>query len=463
MKRKKLLIGAGVLVLAAALAYANFAFKRNSGKTVNAELVKARDLEAIVSASGKIQAKRTVNISADTSGRITQLSVEEGDRVKLGQFLMQIDPRNLRSMVESNEASLAVTRSTLEQLRVQILQSRENLSLARVTVQRQRDLWAQQLTTKESVDKAETDLRVRESELRAAEQNLSTQQARIRQEQAGVANARYNLSKVRIEAPIDGIITKRNVEEGETAVVGTMNNAGTVLLVLADMSIIEAEVEVDETDIPTVKIGQIAKITIDAMPGKTFAGKVTEVGSSPINQTTASSTANTSAGTQATNFKVTVTIDGQIPDVRPGFTCSASITTATRSKALSVPIQAMAVRELTYDQAGSIIRPKIDDKKRRPSSTGSGTASAEELQPGQSRKEQEGVFIIRDAHALFLPVQTGIAGDKYFEVLGGLKAGDQVITGPFNSVRDLQDGDQVKVDVTSKAGGTAATTAAQKS
>jgi HlyD family secretion protein len=444
MKRKKLLIGGGILLVIAAVVYANFAFKRQAGKSVNVDTVKARDLEAIVSASGKIQAKRTVNISADTSGRITQLSVEEGERVKQGQFLMQIDPRNLRSLVESNEASLAATRSTLEQLRVQILQSRENLSLARVTVQRQRDLWAQQLTTRESVDKAETDIKVRESEVRAAEQNLATQQARIRQEQAGVNNARFNLSKVRIEAPIDGIITKRNVEEGETAVVGTMNNAGTVLLILADMSIIEAEVEVDETDIPTVKIGQPAKITIDAMPGRTFKGKVTEVGSSPISQTTASTTS--SAGTQATNFKVTVTIEDQIPEVRPGFTCSASITTATRTKALAVPIQAMAVRELTYDQAGTIIRPKLEDKKRRPSSTGSGTATADELPPGQSRKEEEGVFAVRNGFAQFLPVKTGIAGDKYFEVLGGLNPGDQVITGPFNSVRDLQDGDQIKIE-----------------
>lgn len=445
MKRKKLLIGGAVLVVAAALAYANFAFTRTSGKSVNVEAVKSRDLEAIVSASGKVQAKRTVNISADTSGRIIQLSVEEGDRVKAGQFLMEIDPRNLKSMLESNEASLQASRSTLEQQRVLLLQTRENLSLARTQLQRQRDLWAQQLTTREAVDKAETDVRVREAEARAAEQNLNTQQARIRQEQAGVANARFNLSRVRIEAPIDGIITRRNVEEGETAVVGTMNNAGTVLLILADMSIVEAEVEVDETDIPSVRLGQPAKITIDAMPGKTFNGKVTEIGNSPISQTSANSQSS-SAGQQATNFKVTVTIDGQIPDVRPGFTCSAQITTATRSKALSVPIQAMAVRELTFDQSNAIVRPKIDDKKRRPSSTGSGIATADELPPGHTRKEQEGVFAIREGHAQFLPVQTGIAGDKYFEVLGGLKAGDQVITGPFNSVRDLQDGDQVKIE-----------------
>lgn len=458
MKRKKLWIGGAVLAVVAALVYANFAFKRTAGKSVNVEAVKNRDLEAIVSASGKVQAKRTVNISADTSGRIIQLSVEEGDRVKAGQFLMEIDPRNLKSMLESNEASLQASRSTLEQQRVLLLQTRENLTLARTQVQRQRDLWAQQLTTREAVDKAETDVKVREAEARAADQNLNTQQARIRQEQAGVANARFNLSRVRIEAPIDGIITRRNVEEGETAVVGTMNNAGTVLLILADMSIVEAEVEVDETDIPSVRLGQPAKITIDAMPGKTFAGKVTEIGNSPISQTSANS--QSSAGQQATNFKVTVTIDGQIPDVRPGFTCSAQITTATRSKALTVPIQAMAVRELTYDQSNAIVRPKIDDKKRRASSAGSGIATAEELPPGHTRKEQEGVFAIREGHAQFLPVQTGIAGDKYFEVLGGLKSGDQVITGPFNSVRDLQDGDQVKIEA---APGGAAAAQAKKS
>ena len=229
---------------------------------------------------------------------------------------------------------------------------------------------------------------------------------------------------------------RRNIEQGETVVTGTMNNAGTVLLQIADMSIIEAEVEVDETDIPFVQIGQPAKIKIDAIPDKIFTGKVTEVGNSPIVQAAAGQT-----GQTATNFKVTVTIDGQIPEVRPGFTCTADITTATRSKAVAVPIQAMAVRELIYDAAGKVVpQPKADPKAKnapRPN-------ASDPLPTGQTRKDTEGVFVIKQAKATFVPVKTGIAGDKYFEVLNGLKAGDEVITGPFNSVRDLKDGDAVK-------------------
>jgi len=188
--------------------------------------------------------------------------------------------------------------------------------------------------------------------------------------------------------------------------------------------------------------GQVAKITIDAIPDKSFTGKVTEIGNSPIQATSAQTS---SAGTQATNFKVVVTLDGRIPEVRPGFTCTAEITTATRDKALSVPIQAMAVREMVVDKAGNIVREKKDEKKGRGRSVAP-VASAEPLPDGQTRKELEGVFVMRDGAASFVPVKTGIAGDKYFEVLSGLKAGDEVITGPFTSVRELADGDKVKLE-----------------
>ena len=270
----------------------------------------------------------------------------------------------------------------------------------------------------------------------------------IRQESAQLSTSQYNLRQVTLLAPFDGIITRRNIEEGENVVVGTMNNAGSQLMTLADMSIIEAEVEVDETEIPSVQIGQTAKITIDALPDKSFTGKVTEIGNSPIQ------TAAAQAGQQATNFKVTVTIDGQIPEVRPGFTCSAEITTATRTDSLAVPIQAMAVRELVFDQKGEIVREKRDEKARRRPRSVEPTAQAAELPPGQTRKETEGVFVMRDKQALFLPVKVGIAGDKYFEVLSGLKAGDEVITGPFANVRNLRDGDDVKVDEKAQPGKT---------
>jgi HlyD family secretion protein len=440
---KKILIGIGIVVILGALAFANIKFKRQEGTVVNVETVQTRDLQAIVSASGKIQPQRLVNISADTMGRVTNLAVEEGQRVAKGQFLLQIDPRNLTSAYNQTQASLAAARSQMEQLRVAAESNKAALKQAQDAFTRQQQLWKQGLTTKEALDNAENQLKIRQAEATASERQIETQRMRMQQEEASLDNARYNLSKVRIESPITGIITRRNIEEGETVVVGTMNNAGTVLLTVADMSVIEAEVEVDETDIPSVQLGQKAKITIDAMPGKTFAGKVTEIGNSPIQTTGAAPT----ASTQATNFKVKVTVTGEIPDVRPGFTCTAEITTATRQKVVSVPIQATTVREMVVDKDGNIVREPRTDKKR-PSRT---SVQASELKPGQERKEIEGVFVVRDNRAEFVAVKTGIAGEKYFEVLSGVKEGDQVIIGPFSSVRELADGSAVKIEAAKRS------------
>ena len=438
-RNKKILIGTGVVLMLGAIGFANFRFRRTEGVTVNTEAIQKRKLDAIVSASGKIQAKRTVNISSDTMGRVTNLAVNEGDRVKNGQFLLQIDPRTLRSRVESGEASVQAARSQAEQLRLSLETARVALKQAEENHKRQQDLWKGGLTTREALEKTENDLKMRQAELRAQEQQVQTQQMRMQQESATLDSARYDLSKVRIESPIDGIVTRRNIEEGETVVVGTMNNAGTVLLTIADMSVIEAEVEVDETDIPSVQFGQKAKITIDAMPGKTFSARVTEIGNSPI-QTSGQPQ---QAASQATNFKVTLTVDGEIPEVRPGFTCTAEITTATRDNVLSVPIQATTVREAVVDDKGNVVREPATTGKGRPRA---GAVQASELKPGQSRKELEGVFVVREGKAIFEPVKTGIAGEKYFEILSGLKEGEQVIVGPFSSVREIRDGAAIKVE-----------------
>jgi HlyD family secretion protein len=429
------------VVVLGAIAYANVRFKRQDGLAVNVEAVQKRDLQAIVSASGKIQPQRLVNISADTMGRVTDLKVEEGERVKKGDFLLQIDPRNLTTAYNSTAASLAASRSTMEQLRVSIESTKTALKQANDNLTRQQQLWKQGLTTKESLENAENAVRMRESDVTSQERQIETQRMRMQQEEASVENAKLNLSKVRIEAPITGIITRRNIEEGETVVIGTMNNAGTVLLTVADMSVIEAEVEVDETDIPNVLLGQKAKVTIDAMPGKSFSGKVTEIGNSPIQA------AGSTATSQATNFKVKVTIDGEIPEVRPGFTCTAEITTATRQQVVSVPIQATAIREVVVDKDGTMVRDESKGPQR-----GRGTAvAAQELKPGQERKELEGVFVVRDNKAVFTPVKTGIAGEKYFEVLSGTNVGDQVIVGPFSSVRELRDGQAVKIEAATRS------------
>jgi HlyD family secretion protein len=444
MSGKNIFIAVAVVLVAAAVIGANVYYKRDTGLTVTTEMIKARDLEAIVSASGKIQPKFLVNISAETPGRVVDLAVNEGDRVKKGQFLLQIDPKSLRTRVDGGEASLQVAEVSLDQMRQATETARVQLEQAKQNLLRQQGLWKQELTTRETLERAENDLKSAESTLQEREKSAKAQDSRIMQERASLDSARYDLSKVRMESPIDGIVTKRNIQQGETAVIGTMNNAGTVLLTLADMSIIQAEVEVDETNIPNVKLGQAAKISIDAIPDKTFRGHVTEIGNSPLQSTTPGTT-----GTQATTFKVEVMIDEPIPEVRPGFTCTADITTATRKEVTSVPIPSVAVRELVYDAHGQIVKDPVDPKRRRRStSTTASASSPADLKPGETRKETEGVFVVREKEKKveFVPLKMGIAGDKYFEVLSGLKPGDQVVTGPYNSVRNIADGDSVKVD-----------------
>ena len=374
----------------------------SSGRTASSSTsrrVQKRDLQAIVSASGKIQPQTLVNISADTMGRVTDLKVEEGQRVKKGEFLLQIDPRNLTTAYNQTQASLAAARSTMDQLRVAVDSTKTSLKQAQddarppaAALQGRADAERERSTTPRTRCGCASPRSARQ------ERQIETQRMRMQQEQASVENAKLNLSKVRIESPITGIITRRNIEEGETVVIGTMNNAGTVLLTVADMSVIEAEVEVDETDIPNVTLGQKAKITIDAMPGKSFTGKVTEIGNSPIQA------AGTTSASQATNFKVKVTVDDEIPDVRPGFTCTAEITTATRQQVIAIPIQATTVREMIVDKEGNIVRDETEGPQR--GGRGSGAGAGAEARPGaqgargrvRRQGQQGGVHAGQDRH-----------------------------------------------------------------
>jgi HlyD family secretion protein len=439
-RNKKIIIAAVALVVIASAGGYAWWTRRSTAPNVTVETIRARDLEAVVSASGKIQPKRFVNISADTSGRVVDLAVNEGDRVTLGQFLMQIDPRTLRSRVESGQAALRGAESALDQARQGVETARVQLQVAEQNLRRQQELWKMQLTPREVLERAENDVRIAQSTLVEREKQVRTQEVRLGQDRAQLESAQFDLSKVRIESPISGIVTRRNIQEGETAVVGTMNNAGTVLLTVADMSVIQAEVEVDETNIPNVQIGQPARITIDAIADRTFKGHVTEIGNSPIQAPGQQQ----QATQQATNFKVVVVLDEEVPDVRPGFTCTADITTATRKNVIAVPIPAVAVRELIYDANGSIVKQPRNENRR----ANQPAAAPVELAPGQTRKETEGVFLIRDGRAEFAPIQIGIAGDRFFEVLSGIKAGDQVITGPYSNVRGMADGDPVRVQQT---------------
>ena len=436
MGKRILIVLIVVAIGAAAAAGGRYWYTRSDAAEVDVERIERRDLTAIVSAPGAIQPQLLVEMSASTMGRVTRLAVDEGDRVTAGQFLLEIDPENLQAQVNRGQAMVEASRASHQQAQVAVETARVNLELARDHLERQAELWDLHLVAREVLDQAQADVQVRETELRQREVEVEGALQRIRQEEAGLASARYDLTQVTITSPIDGIVTRRNIEQGETVVIGTMNNAGTVLLTIADFSILEAEIEVDETDIPSIRFGQRAEITIDALPDDTWTGTVTEIGNSPI-QTAAGATQ------EATNFLVVVTLDGNIPDVRPGFTCTAEITTATREEAVAVPIQATTVREQDVDADGNIVRRAVGDEARPGSiaqataSTGGGDTTTEEL---------EGVFVVRQERAVFVAIDTGIAGDRYFEAVTGLEVGDRVITGPFEVVRNLSDGDPVQVN-----------------
>ena len=439
---RKLLVGGLIVLTGAALVAVNLLFERSDAAEVDVEAIARRDLVAIVSAPGTIQPQLSVDMSASTMGRVTRLAVDEGERVAAGQFLLQIDPENLQALVNRGEASLQAAAAAHAQARVAVETSRVSLELARENLERQEHLWSLRLVSRDVYEQAVSDVELRETELRAREVEVEGAAQRILQERATLDSARYDLTQVTITSPIDGIVTRRNIEEGETVVIGTMNNPGTVLLTIADFSVLEAEIEVDETDIPAVQLGQPVEITIDALPDRTYTGRVTEIGNSPIQPQTGAG----GGAQEATNFLVVVVVDGDIPGVRPGFTCTAEITTATRTASLAVPIQATTVREVEVDAAGAIVRRTEETGTgviSRPASASSAPAPAG---AGTTREEREGVFVARQGRAVFVPVVTGIAGERYFEALSGLEEGDLVITGPFEVVRNLDDGDPVDPD-----------------
>jgi HlyD family secretion protein len=441
------------LIVIGAAAGAGVWLQRPDMPPVTAEALRKRNLEAVVSASGTVQPKRQVNISANTMGRVTRLAVEEGQRIRAGQFLLEIDPKSLEGQLQRGEASVAAARSSLQQARTAIEQARANLELSQQNLKRQDDLWKDGLTSRELLEREQNEVAIREADLKTRLQEIQTREQQIRQEQAGLATTRYSLSQVTISSPMDGIVIRRNIEEGENVMVGTMNNAGTVLLTIADLSVMEAEIEVDETDIPTVTLGLRVRVAIDAVQDRTFRGHVTEIGNSPIQPTGTQANAQ-----QATNFKVVVTLDEEVPNVRPGFTCTAEITTDVRADALAVPIQALTVREMSFDEEGNLVhepppvppsrfrRGPLAEVARRVDFLFRGTIVEPRVAAVEhTRRETEGVFVLRDNRAVFVPVTTGIAGERYFEVLSGLAEGDLVITGPFSSVRELPDGGLVRL------------------
>jgi HlyD family secretion protein len=393
-RRTKVIIGIVVLVVAGVLT-AGFASRRGKDVTpVTFGKVQRQDLTSKVSANGRIDAKRKVDLSANVMGQVVNLAVREGDLVKKGDFLLQIDQKQLAASAQSADAALQAVFSDRDAAKATAIAAEQDF-------QRAQKNFDQRIVPRADLERAQS---TRDS----ARANVMALEQRISQARANLTAARDTLSKTTMRAPMDGIVTALPVEEGEVAVIGTMNNAGTVLMTIADMSVVEAVMEVDETDVPSVKVGQRASVTIDAYPNKSFPGLVTEVASSPIKRNGV-----TGGTTEAVNFEVKIQIEAPPAGVRPGFSASADIITGTRPKALAIPIQALVVREKPGNKAG---KPQ----------------------------DEEGVFVQQNGTVKFETVTTGLSGDSSIELVSGAKEGQQIVTGPFRALRELKDGSKVK-------------------
>ena len=426
--KKKILIILGV-VLVVAVAAVNLRPKDKSEATVEAGKVFKRDLTSLVNCSGTIQPKRKVDVSANAMGTIVHLAVVEGQQVSEGDLLMEIDPSEYKSVVLALEAGINTARADL-----QLAQA--SLEKAKQDHNRSTELFNEGLVSEEQLITAMTTEKVEQARVLSA-------QHRITQSQANLAKAQHDLEKVTITAPMTGVITRLNVEQGENAIMGTLNNPGTVLLVIADLGTMEAWVEVDETEVVNVVLGQTAAITIDAFPGKDFTGRVTEIGNSPLRVATG-------ASGEAVDFEVKITLDGVLPNIRPGLSAKAEITVADRPDAVAVPLGAVTVREMPLkdEDIRSYTGKRARHQKEALADLGFvGRDENEDDADGLhvERKETEGVFIIKDKFVKFVPVEIGIAGEEDFEVISGLDEGQEIVTGPFRILRELKDGALVKM------------------
>jgi len=453
---KKIAIGGVIAVLLVLIV--SFTVHQSSKNVATVQTGKAlrEDLATVVSASGEIKPKTYVNVGANAFGKITHLYVKEGDHVKRGQLLAQIENVQPEADVNANEASLQAAQTDSLASDAAVKTAQADLLRAQADYDRNKLDWerAQSLFQDGLISKSDFDSR--KNAWVTADAGLTQAQARLAQSKAQkdsadkhVTQARATLThyadllkKTTYPSPFDGVVTNLPVREGETVVIGIQNAQGSTLMTIADMSVITAEVKVDETDIVNVRLGQPAEVTIDAIPKKVFHGNVSEIGDNAIVRSSGVSTSQqTTASEEAKDFKVVVTLTDAPTDLRPGLSTTAKITTATRSNALSVPIQALTLR--TKDQ--------IEAQNNPPGSVHAAPPAAKEAASKNKKDkdkddEVQGVFVIRSKKAMFVPVTTGITGTSDIEVLDGLKEGDEVITGSYKVLRTLRPGSSVKVD-----------------
>jgi HlyD family secretion protein len=415
--------------------------------TVQTGKAQRLDLIAVVSASGEIKPKTYVNIGANAFGKITKLYVKEGDQVKRGQMLVQLENVQSAADMDAMQASLDAAKTDAVAAEAGLNTSAADLNRAKSDAERSDLDWtrAQGLYKDALISKSDYDMQkanhqtavagLAQAQARVAQAKAQKESAegRIEQASANLTHAADVLKKTTYQAPFDGVITNLPVREGETVVIGIQNAPGSTLMTLADLSVITAEVKVDETDIVNVQMGQAAQVTIDAIPKKSFKAIVTQIGDNAIVRSTGVSTSQQiSTSQEAKDFKVVVTLQDPPEDLRPGLSATAKITTATRGNALTIPIQALTVRR----QADLV--PK-DEK-------GSVQAAAPSKDLSKEKEEIQGVFVLRNHKAEFVAVDTGVAGTTDIEVIKGLKEGDEIVTGSYKVLRTLRPGSSVKVD-----------------
>ncbi|HEU4629508.1 MAG TPA: efflux RND transporter periplasmic adaptor subunit [Gemmatimonadaceae bacterium] len=406
----------GIAVVGVGGLLALTAFKRDGNATeVRIEQVEARDLVASVTASGQVQPRTKVDLSSDITGKIVRLAVREGQMVSKGQFLLQIDPQQYEAALQRSQAALASAKAQEAQARANFLQAQRNYERSAQIKQANA-----QLVSQEQLETLKTQMEVQQALLEAARFSVEQSEAAVRDAQAA-------LGKTTIVAPMSGRITRLNVENGETAIMGTLNKDAATLLTIADMSVLETNVKVDETDVSRISVGDSAVVEIDAFPDTTFVGRVVKISNSSV----LAGAAGTAQGDQAVDYEVTIELADAPPDTRPDFSATAKIVTDIRRDVLSIPIIALTVRENEPVAQGDTATLTLAGRR----------GPTREL----GKRDVEGVFIVgADNKVTFRPVEVGIAGEKYFEVLSGLQKGERIVGGTYQAIRELKDGTLVR-------------------
>jgi HlyD family secretion protein len=412
MSKKSKYVILGILVVAIG-GVAAMAASKNSNKAteVRVEKIEKRDLVASVTASGQVRAQTKVDVAADITGRITRLAVKEGDNVQKGQLLLQIDPQEFEAALQRSEAQLANTKASFAQ-------SSANLQQAQNSYKRSQDIRASNpnLVSVQDLEQLKTAVDVNAAVVEASRHNVA-------QAEAGVKDAKVRLAKTTLYAEMTGRVTRLVVEQGETAIQGTMNRDAATLLTISDMSVLETKVKVDETDVSRIAIGDSTVVQLDAFPDTTFVGRVVKISNSSVRGATATAT-----GDQAIDYEVTIRLINPPKDTKPDFSATAKIITDMKTNVMSIPIIALTVRE--NEALANADTAQIP-----------GRAATKQL----GKKDVEGVFVVgSDNKVTFKPVKVGIAGEKYFEVISGLNGDERIVGGTYQAIRELKDGTLIR-------------------